>query len=263
MIELLISSFAVMLASLSGKLLVWRGAGQFIEKNLHFMVTFAAGVFLVFLWQLGREVFGHIDLLYGLSWIVGGGLAITLVCKLLSHGAESAGHGSHGNHSHLDAHRMLISDGIHNVGDGILLAAAFSIGPVVGFAAAVSVFLHEVVQEIAEFFVLRDAGYSVRRALLVNFATSTPILIGAIGGFVVLEIFESLEGPLLAIAMGGVLSVVFFDLIPHSLADAKARSSYGKHAFWFVLGAILMFGMMSIAPHEHSEREVAAHTSGI
>jgi zinc and cadmium transporter len=261
MIPLLISCFAIMLASLSGKLLIWKGAGRFIERNLHFMVTFAAGVFLIFSWQLGREVFGHIGVLYGLAWIAGGALAITLFCKLLSHGGASESHGSHAGHSHLDVHRMLISDGIHNIGDGILLAAAFSLGPVVGFAAAASVFLHELVQEIAEFFVLRDAGYSVRRALLVNFATSTPILIGAIGGFIVLELFESLEGPLLAIAMGGVLSVVFFDLIPHSFKDAKARSSYLKHAFWFLLGAFLMFGMISLTPHDHEVFEGASQTS--
>lgn len=243
-----------MLASLSGKLFVWRGAGVFIERNLHLMVTFAAGVFLIFAWQLSREVFEHMAALPGVMWIIGGAVVVTLLCEFLPHGSHA--HEEHHDHSHLDAHRMLISDSIHNAGDGILLAATFSISPMVGFAAAASVFLHEVVQEIAEFFVLRDAGYSTRRALFINFATSTTILIGAIGGYLVLELFETLEAPLLAIATGGVLSVVLYDLLPHSYVHARSNASIVKHIIWFVLGAILMFGMMSLVPHQdpdHSE----------
>ncbi len=189
----------------------------------------------------------------GLLWIAGGVIAIALVCKLLPHGQHALEEERHDDHPRLDAHRMLISDSIHNVGDCILLAATYSISPMVGFAATVSVFLHEVVQEIAEFFVLRDAGYSVRRALFLNFATSTTILIGAIGGYVVIELFETFEGPLLAVATGGVLSVVFYDLVPHSIRDARLKSTFAQHILWFLLGCILMYGMMNLVPHEHPD----------
>jgi len=39
MFEILIASFLVMLVSLSGKLITWRQAGPFIERNLHFFVS--------------------------------------------------------------------------------------------------------------------------------------------------------------------------------------------------------------------------------
>ncbi len=267
---LLIACGAVMLASLSGKLLVWRSAGAFIERNLHVMVSFAAGVFLLFAGQLGVEVFEHMEVVAGILWIIGGGVIITLACTWLPH-SHTAREEEHEHehphphdHPHLDAHRMLISDSIHNVGDGILLAATFSVSPVFGIAAATSVFLHEVVQEIAEFFVLRDAGYSTNRALWLNFLTSTTILAGAIGGWFVLELFEEVEGILLAIATGGVLSVVFYDLLPHSLRHARERSLVWKHLGWFVAGAIVMYGVITLVPHEdpgHEEelrQEIAA-----
>lgn len=256
MLELLVACFVIMLASLSGKLFVWRGAGEFIERNLHLMVTFAAGVFLIFALQLSREVFEHVELLAGLGWVAAGAIVITLACRLFPH-KHTSDDTEHKGHAHLDAHRMLFSDSIHNAADGILLAATFSISPVIGFAAAVSVFLHEVVQEIAEFFVLRDSGYTVRGALAVNFATSATILIGAVGGFVLLEVFEALEGPLLAIATGGVLSVVFLDLLPHSLRDARSRGTFAQHALWFVLGCTLMFGVTSLVPHEEHGHDAA------
>lgn len=250
MLLLLVSCFAIMLASLSGKLFVWRGAGAFIERNLHLMVSFAGGVFLIFAWQLSREVFEHMEVLPAFLWIAGGALGVTLLCKLFKHGAVALDGEQHHNHPQLDAHRMLVSDSVHNVGDGILLAATFGISPFVGLAATVSVFLHEAVQEIAEFFVLRDAGYSVRRALLLNFATSATILVGAIGGYFLLDLFETLEAPLLALATGGVLSVVFLDLFPHSLRDAHAKSTVGKHILWIIIGCVLMYGVTTLVPHE-------------
>lgn len=259
MLYLILSCLVIMLASLSGKLLVWKGAGKFIERNLHLMVTFAAGIFLVFSWQLSSEVFEHMELVPGIVWILGGAVVVTLICKVFHHGETESEH-EH-KHSHLDAHRMLVSDSIHNAGDGILLAATYAVSPVVGFAATLSVFLHEMVQEIAEFFVLRDAGYSVNRALVLNFATSATILIGAIGGFVVLELFESLEGPLLAVATGGALSVVFLDLAPHSLSHARTNNSLLWHIVWFILGALLMYGMISFVPHQDPVHEALAQFS--
>ncbi|MBI2613115.1 hypothetical protein HYW59_04930 [Candidatus Kaiserbacteria bacterium] len=46
-IQVLLASVLVMLVSISGKLITWRGAGALIERNLHFFVSFAAGVLLV------------------------------------------------------------------------------------------------------------------------------------------------------------------------------------------------------------------------
>ena len=53
MFALLALSFLIMLASLVGVVTVWNRAGMFIEKRLDYLVSFSAGVFLVFLYGLG------------------------------------------------------------------------------------------------------------------------------------------------------------------------------------------------------------------
>jgi zinc and cadmium transporter len=245
MIYLLLSSLVIMAASLSGKVLVWKSAGTFIERNLELLVSFSAGVFLVFAWQLSGEAIAHNGALVGFIWVAVGIAGISLVCRFLPHGTHV--HAEEG-HKRLDAHRLMISDSIHNIGDGILLAASFGLSSALGFTAVLSIFAHEVVQEIGEFFVLRDAGYSVNRALKINFISSSTILVGAIGGYILFDTFEALEGPLLGIAAGGVLTVVFYDLIPHSVRDAMRRINYSKHMLWFAAGFILMNFITSLIP---------------
>src|SRR3989344_7264523 len=237
MLELLFASFFVMLASLAGVISLWGWARGFIERNLHLLLSFAIGVCVVFAYQLAGEALGHGGVIAWLMWIVAGAVVISLVCALLPHGHK---HGEH-EHAHIDAHRMLVTDGIHNAGDGIFLAAAFAVSPVLGFASAISVFVHEFLQEIAEFFVLRDAGYGVRRALGLNFLVSSTILVGAAGGYFLLDTFAAMEGPLLGIATGGMLVVIFYDLLPHALRDVSRTRHYFEHLLSFLLGAMLMF----------------------
>ncbi len=248
MILLLLSAFSIMGASLVGVFSLWKSAGRVVEHNLHFLVSFSAGVFLVVTYGLAQEAMEHAaSVPAGLAWIFAGALVVWVVSKVLpsahSHAEEHEAGGS------LDSRRLLISDGLHNIGDGIFLAASFAAGPVLGITAAISIFMHELLQEISEFFVLRDAGFSARKALLVNFAVSSTVLIGAIGGYFLLDTFEVLEAPLLGVAAGAFLIVVLHDLIPHSVRDARTPKHYAQHLVWFSLGVVLMFGISLLAPH--------------
>ncbi len=251
MFEILAASFLVMLASLSGKLVVWRKAGHVIERNLHFLVSFAAGVLLVTIYRLTSEIIEHAgSITLGLPWIVGGALVVLVAFRFLPnfHHHHDTGAGDH-THSRLDANRILVSDGIHNIGDGIVIVTSFAVSPFLGVASTISILLHEVLQEISEFFVLREAGLSVRRALLYNFLVSSTILVGAIGGYFLLEKFEALEVPLLGLAAGSYLVVVFHDLIPHSLGAASERGHHMRHVAFFIAGAALMFTLVTLLPH--------------
>ncbi|MEX2515229.1 MAG: ZIP family metal transporter [Candidatus Paceibacterota bacterium] len=257
MIEILIASLAIMLASLSGVLFVWKGVGKAIARNLHYLVSFSAGVFLIVSYQLGREVL-HLsaDTFVGAGWILLGAAGFWLIFALLPdfhhhHDDEREEH----THSPLDARRIMTGDAIHNVGDGVLIATAFVVNPGLGIITTISVFVHELVQEISEFFVLKQAGYSTKKALLINFLISSTILIGAVGSTLLLGVFSSLQLPLMGIAAGAFLVVVFQDLIPHSVREAKAEASHLKHVSWFAIGVILMFGVNAIAAHGHGDDE--------
>lgn len=73
----------------------------------------------------------------------------------------SCGH----NHSPIDAHRMMWSNFFHNAGDGILLVSTYAVNIHIGIIATIGIFLHEIIQEISEFFVLKEAGYSTKKTL--------------------------------------------------------------------------------------------------
>ena len=245
MIEILLYSVLIMLASLVGVFSVWRRAGRAIERNLNLLVSFSAGVFIVIAYQLGIEVVEHSATLgSGLVWIVIGLLAVWLLFKFLpsSHHHHDEASETH-PHSRLDARRIMASDALHNLGDGILLATSFAVSSSLGMLTALSIFVHELVQEISEFFVLRQAGYSTKSALILNFAISATVLLGALGGFFLLESFETLEVPLLGLASGAFLVVVFHDLIPHSVRSSRHENLYWRHLLWFLIGAVLMFAV--------------------
>jgi zinc and cadmium transporter len=245
-------SFIIMLASLSGVLFVWKGLGHFIQKNLSFLVSFSAGVFLFVTYLLGKEVFHHAENKgIGVLWIFIGVLIFYGLFKLLPnfhHHHDEGEEGEHA-HSHIDARRILLSDGVHNIGDGILLATAFATAPGVGLLTTLSIFIHEFVQEVSEFFVLREAGFQTKKALIYNFLVSATILIGAIGSFLIFDLFEAIEIPLLGIATGSFLVVVINDLIPHSIRHSQNRTQYLKHTTWFIGGLILMGLVGSILGH--------------
>ena len=245
MFALLASAFLVMLASLVGVVGVWQRLGRFLEKYLDFLISFSAGVFLVIAYRLAAETLEQApSAAAGLLWVFGGAVGIWLLFKFLPtlHHHESPHEEPHA----INPRRVLLSDAFHNIGDGILLAASFAAGPAVGASAAIAVFVHELVQETSEFFVLRGAGYSAKKALWTNFAVSSTILVGALGGYFALETVEMLEAPLLGLAAGMLLVVLLGDLIPHSISRSHGTLHYGKHLFWFVLGVALMVGVTTL-----------------
>ncbi|MDP4020984.1 MAG: ZIP family metal transporter [Candidatus Adlerbacteria bacterium] len=250
MFEILVASIGIMLASLVGKISTWRWTGGVLERNLDFLTSFSAGVFLIVAYYLAAETLEHTgNIGEGIAWILAGALSVWLLFKVLPalhhhrpHGHEYEGHT-------IDPRRLLISDGLHNVGDGIVLATAFSVSMGLGAVAALSVFVHELVQEISEFFVLREGGYSVRRALSLNFLVSSTILVGALGAYFLLDLFELIEVPLLGLSAGAFLVVVLGDLIPHSLKATNGYAHTLKHLFWFAAGAILMFLISTLGGH--------------
>lgn len=263
LLVVLFASFAVMLASLTGKLITWRGVGTIIERNLHFFVSFAAGVLLVVAYSLASEIVEHAgSLSAGVPWIAIGAIVVLVAFRyvpLFHHHHEWGDHA----HSLIDANRILASDAIHNITDGVVIVVSFAVSPIVGLASTVSIVVHEMLQEISEFFVLREAGLSVSKALFLNFLTSSTILIGTLGAYFLLERFEALEIPLLGLAAGSYLVVVFHDLIPHSIGSARDRRHIIRHVAYFVVGLVLMSSLIYALPHaepEHETSEVA--TSG-
>jgi len=153
-----------------------------------------------------------------------------------------------------------VSDSFHNVADGLLLAPAFLTDLWLGAMATIGILVHEMVQEISEFFVLREAGYSIRGALTRNFFVSSTILIGAISGFYLASI-NILIGILLGVAAGGFFYVVVIDLLPHSFVQANTIRGTGKFILAALLGVALILSLTLIRPHMHTNEHASNTTT--
>lgn len=251
MTEIFLYSVLVMLASLVGVFVAWRNVGHIIERNLSLLVSLSAGVFVVITYNLMAETLEHAGgITTGLAWILSGAFFFWLLFKLapLSHHHHDETR-EPAPHSRIDARRVMAGDALHNLSDGLLLAASFAVSSGFGALTALSIFVHELVQEMSEFFVLRQAGYQTKKALMLNFAVSSTILLGAIIGFFLIDNFEILEVPILGLTAGAFLIVVLEDLIPHSIRASRQTEFYARHLAWFTAGLVLMFFVNSFVGH--------------
>lgn len=247
----------IMAASLSGVLFSSTVLKNLILKHLHYLVSLSAGVFFVISFFLALESIEHGETLFsGMLPIFFGALFTWLVFKLIPQVHHH--HEEDGSHTHdtLDARRIIFGDSLHNIGDGVLLMTSFSIDIHLGITTAIGILVHEILEEVSEFFVMKEAGWSTKKALTVNFLTSSTIFIGIFGAYFALETFEHLEGILLGISSGVFLVVVFQDLIPHSIKNAlqkNERSHTLKHLLFFFCGLVIMSAFNLQVEHSHED----------
>lgn len=74
----------------------------------------------------------------------------------------------------------LIADGLHNLIDGLLIAASYLISAPTGYATTMAVILHEIPQELGDYGILREANFSKWGALFWNFLSGLFAVIGMI-----------------------------------------------------------------------------------
>ena len=77
---------------------------------------------------------------------------------------------SHNSQQHSEAAGtlVLVGDAIHNLVDGVLIAAAFLTDFHLGVITTLAVAAHEIPQEVGDFAILLSSGYSRKRAFLFN-----------------------------------------------------------------------------------------------
>lgn len=109
---------------------------------------------------------------------------------------------------------VVLGDGVHNFVDGVLIAAAFLADPWVGVTTTLAVVAHEVPQELGDFVLLLSAGWSKRKALLANGASSLTSVLGGVIGWYALDGAREGLPYALAVAAGSFLYIAVADLMP-------------------------------------------------
>lgn len=248
-IEVWLAAFAVMLVSLIGIIFVQKTAQQFLETKLSFLVSFSAGVFLITAGAIGLEVFEIVPSL----WM---GVVLILTGYLLAWGINTLFPETHHHHDEdcIDSggsvRRIIIGDGLHNIADGVVLVTAFAVSLPLGLAVTTSIVVHEFLQEMSQFFILKKAGYSTKKALVINFTVSSTILVGVLLGYFALASHE-LEAVLLAISAGFFLHVVMHDLLPKR-SHHETNTEFFQHVILVIIGALLMGLIANSISEDHS-----------
>jgi zinc and cadmium transporter len=135
-----------------------------------------------------------------------------------NHHHEGDGHDHHHGHDAEVAGRsgwmILVGDGLHNFVDGVLIAAAFMADYQVGIFTAIAIIAHEIPQEIGDFIVLLNAGFSRTRALFYNLICGLSAVLGGVLAYFFLEKAQGAMPYLLVIASSSFIYIAVSDLIP-------------------------------------------------
>jgi len=211
-------------------------------------ISFAIGALLaVAFWGLIPEAFESVekDQFQMLSGTILAGILVFFVLEKLliwrhCHFGECEAHGeehdddhqahshSHG-HAHLDNSAksagalIILGDSIHNFVDGVLIAAAFLTDVKLGIVTSLAVAVHEIPQEVGDFAILLQSGYSRSRALFYNVLASLGTVLGGVLAYFSLEDLHQSLPYFLALASSSFIYIAVADLIPslHKKTDIK------------------------------------------
>jgi zinc and cadmium transporter len=137
---------------------------------------------------------------------------------------------------------VLISDGIHNLIDGLVLAASFMVSLPIGIVTALAIALHEIPQEIGDFGVLVYGGFKRVRALILNYVSATMVIFGGIIGYLLYDWMGRSIVFLLPFAAGNFIYIACTDLIPEIRFKESLKKSLVRFSI-FLTGMGLMLAV--------------------
>jgi zinc and cadmium transporter len=210
-------------------------------RALPLMVAFATGALLAAallgllpeaIEQAGPAGYGAV----GVSLL--GGIALFFVLEKLvlwrhCHADDCETHAPHDHdHAHDHAGRarapgmmLLVGETIHNMLDGVLIAAAFLIDIKLGVMTALAVVAHEVPSEVGNFAVLLHGGLSRSQAFRWNLTAALGAVLGGVAGYFTLSALRPALPYALAVSAASLLYVAVADLIPGLHRRVDTRSS--------------------------------------
>jgi zinc and cadmium transporter len=150
--------------------------------------------------------------------------------------------------------QALANDGAHNLADGLLIAASFSVDPALGIAATLTVIAHELPQELGDIGILLDGQRPLSHALRLNLYAALMIFPGAMAGLALGSAAAAVMGWVAPVIAGGFLYLAGASLLPRLLRQPTRRIR--EALVWIVIGAV---GVLGVGMVEH---RVLPHTSG-
>ena len=171
--------------------------------------------------------------------------------ELYRHGHHHE-HDDHEHHHGFDAEQagrggwsVLVGDSIHNFCDGVLIAAAFLADPHLGVVTALAIIAHEIPQEVGDYIVLINAGFSRMRALAYNMVSGMSAVVGGVLGYYLIGPFKDYLPYMMVVAASSFVYVAVADLIP----QLQKRLSWRETALqivWLVVGLVMIASIVHL-----------------
>jgi zinc and cadmium transporter len=237
---IIIFSFLGSAGAVSGAALLLVFPERIRETLVPCLISYATGTLLgaAFLGMLPHAL-EYIEPFRILATVLAGIILFFLLEKLViwrhCHDGECEVHGTAGL-------LILFGDAFHNFVDGVVIAAAFLISIPLGSATAFAVIAHEVPQEMGDFAILLDSGYSRQKAFLYNLLSSSATLPAALISYFSLKSTQAVIPYILALSAASFIYIAMADLIPALHKKISIRDSARQFILLLSgMGTILFF----------------------
>lgn len=233
------SVFAVSAVSLIGVILFALNEST-LQKLIVYLVSFAAGALFgnAFIHLLPHTAEGH-----GFTPMTG----ITVLSGIVVlFAVENYIHWHH-HHTHMGqtqvqpfSYMILLGDSVHNIIDGLIIAASYLASIPLGIATTTAVALHEIPQELGDFAIMVHGGFSTWKAVAYNFVSALTAFIGAIIALILAGSVDELNSILLPFAAGAFIYIAGSDLLPE-IKGEEDRTRLTVIMGTFLTGILLMY----------------------
>ena len=137
---------------------------------------------------------------------------------------------------------ILIGDSFHNFVDGVLIAAAYITDIKLGVITTLAITAHEIPQEVGDFLILLNSGFTKLKAFAFNLVSSGATLIGALLAYFAFDNVEFLIPTFLGLAASSMIYVAVADLIPglHKRTEIAATV---EQVVLILIGILIIFSV--------------------
>lgn len=173
-------------------------------------------------------------------------------------------HRGHGHDSHHEdkatATAVMAGATLHNVVDGVLIASTFLMDERAGWLVALAVCCHEIPQVTGYMVILRNCGFTVRRAVLWCALAALAAILGSVLGWAAVSLSREILPYALAASAASFLFITLHALLPEVFRDHASPREGARQLVLFVFGVGLSTVILGLG-HGHDHGHDHDHVS--
>lgn len=217
-----------------------------LNKILICFVSFSAGaLFGTAFLHLIPEALVELGLVTQVFLYVLLGIIFSFIVEKIIQWRHCHAHSNKKVECHPFAYMNLFGDAVHNFLDGMIIATSYLVNIPLGLATTLAVIFHEIPQEIGDFGVLLQGGFTKTKALLFNFISALTAVVGAVIALLLSNYILDITNFLVPFAAGTFVYIAGADLIPELHKELTFNRSVVQ-LILFILGILVMYGLTFI-----------------